>query len=221
MEWYKVDDIKNIFTLEVRDYLTKGYVFHDPRSLGNELLKVDIEKGNECIRFLLEHEHTADFADNGDFCSIDKIILTIGSYDIKNRSVWTKDLKVIKKLKFFSHNYDYATNDGFFVTDMDLAIALYKKHSMREKARYDRNDWETKDDSAKLAVLPFIRRQDRCKTKTISDICKITKIPREASKIYTRKGRATSIIPTHYCIYLKNNKCYRLGYKEIIINEAV
>lgn len=41
MEWYKVDDIKNIFTLEVRDYLTKGYVFHDPRSLGNELLKVD------------------------------------------------------------------------------------------------------------------------------------------------------------------------------------
>lgn len=220
MEWYKVDDIKNIFTLEVRDYLTKGYVFHDPRSLGNELLKVDIEKGNECVRFILEHDHISDFH-NDRFYSIDKIVFTIGSYDIKHRSVWTKDLKVIKKLEFFSHNYDYATNKGFFVTDMELAIAMYRKHFIREKARYAIKDWETKDDRAKLAVLPFIRRQDRCKTKTISDICKIIKMPRETSKIYTRKGRATSIIPTHYCIHLKNNKCYRLGYKEIILNEAV
>ena len=223
MNGYKFEDIEKLFTEKVANYLEQGYVFHDPRSLGNECIKVDLKRADKekNIRIMLLHGNDSVFS--SDYYWLDTISIVVGEYDKKSNGYYypfNDDASVIEKTTFYTHRYDYRSDKvGYFTTDKDVAIGWFKKSDARHMARHIlKKAWNTSSDEAKRAVIPFVKRQQGFKTKKESDIVSIEKVPREERTVYPRYLQtATAITPLHYYVRMKNGKCLRLGYKEIVV----
>lgn len=221
MEGFKYTDIEKIFAQKVANYISQGYVFHNPHSIGDELVKVDLEKDCEdkIIRIVMLRKSEMELDYEKEFYSIEQVSLVVGSYKKSNwHSIFNDELDVIEQIDFYTHSYDADKKTGYFFTDKNVAIKMFKKSYARHKARHIyEKEWETNDASAKVAVLPFIRRQYRCKTKTADDIVKIVKCPREERHLW---GNTTAITTMHYSIYLSCGKKYEIGYHHYEVEEG-
>lgn len=202
----KHTDIEAIMTAKVAEYITKGYILSTVTMSGHqgEIAKVDVKKGNEVIRIMLTSE--SNWTEEG---TIQKTTLTVGRaqkqvrinrpFDSMCTTIWNNELDIIEALIWYS--VDSSAN--YFSEDENEIIEQHKKQMkrwrVREAYRKMRVQKDVTSDAAKAAVLPFIRRQNRCGRMKAENITKITKY---YSCEYDKM---------HYSITLTNNKSYKLA----------
>lgn len=202
----KHTEIEAIMTAKVAEYISKGYILSTVTMSGHqgEVSKVDVKKGNEIIRILLTSESSWD--DEG---HIQKTTLTVGRAQDKVRSnrpfdtmattIWNNKLDIIEELVWYSVD----SSADYFSEDKDEIIEQHKTQMNRWRVRESIRDMRTKKDvtneAMKKAVLPFIRKQNRCGKMKAENITKIVKF---YSCEYSRM---------HYNITLTNNKTYKLA----------
>ena len=173
----KRKDIEKIFSDVVLDYMNNGYHINMNTMSGTqgEIAKVDLTNGKEVIRIMLD----SDYSWNDDVCcSFNSIVLTVGRNtnklcDDRHDIIWNHDLDIINQTIY----YQIGKNEKYFGTKDD-AINAKEKHRARV-ATWGKNYYNTikiyNDDKVKAIVLPFIKRQYKCKSATIKDIESVEK----------------------------------------------
>jgi hypothetical protein len=164
-----------------------------------EVAKVDVVRNKQVVRIMLTRENRYDL--NGWYFAL---TLTVGCHTLPkmrsfDRIIWNRDLEVIERREFFSVDID-ADN---FTENRDDLIEQQKKQMQRWLNRDAIRDLRSKKDitseKAKAIVLPFIRRQNRCKRAKVEDIESVIRfIPSSSAKM-------------HYAITLRNGKTYNLA----------
>ena len=172
-------DIEAIFTEKVNEYIQQGYVFSPATMSGHqgEIGKVDLRNEHEIVRILLTNER--------DYHADTKaVVLTVGRVERKERrghefdtmapTIWNNKLDVIEQRTF----YMISERAEVFTEDLAEHEAVVKKQNARRHERYSRKTKRFTSDAMRKAVLPFVRRQDKCKRMKLSNIKAIAKVER-------------------------------------------
>ena len=175
-------EIDRLFTEKVAEYLSKGY-WLNPDTMGGsqgEIAKVDLNNGQEIIRVLLDRKTT--------FMDGTQVSLKVGRntdklYGSTFDTIWHEHLEILEERTFC----EVARN--FYVTPDEYPAIREKRF-----ARYAQRQPTPVDlgEKAKEIVLPFVRRQSKCKRAKLSDIENVRKsVNRGGKTVYTAqvKGR--------------------------------
>ena len=185
-------DIENLYTDTIKEYLEKGYRIYYSTMGGSqgEIAKIDLTNDKEVIRILLESNNEC-YRDNPVHKHIDlnyfSIIVgrntdkLIG--DTFFDTIWNHHLELISELRVYKIG---RRNNSFFVTKQEAIDAMCKYY---ERLKFKSFDWakeriEINSDEAKRIVLPFVKRQYKCKSATVKDIEKIEKVIPKNGKVY-------------------------------------
>ncbi len=192
----KFEIINRKFTETVAQWMAKGYMINTATMGGSqgEIGKVDLTDGKEIIRVLLdnfsrpcekigEHYYELRGAEIITGRVTDKVIPN--SPDTWSH-IWNQNLEILKSEKFYEIGRAYNSDDKWYGT-MEEAIAQQDKANARYSIRHIQEDHEV-NEAAKEIVLPFIRRQPKCKSVRASEIESITKrhVQSAAGKRYTK-----------------------------------
>ena len=133
----KFTDINMIFTETVANYLNNGYVLNPNTMAGHqgEIAKIDVRKGTEVVRILLETEHK-NFRE--------AVVLTVGrnlderiAADADTRrdlTIWNNRLEVIERRTFWQMTKNWREID--FYLEGEEGEAAIEKHDKRYEMRY-------------------------------------------------------------------------------------
>lgn len=197
-------DIEAIFTKKVTEYIQKGYVFSVATMSGHqgEIGKVDLRNEHEVVRIMLTS--STDYRTN-----TKAIVLTIGRTERNERkgfelndmaeTIWNDKLEVIEQRKF----YMISERDEVFTEDAAEYEAIAEKQMARMRERYEKKAKHFTGDAMRKAVLPFVRRQSKCKCAKLSDIKEIVKVERSMFS-----GEANRY---DYCVEMVNGKRFKLA----------
>ena len=202
-------DIEAIFTEKVTEFIQKGYIISTSTMSGHqgEIGKVDLRKGNEIIRVLLEQE--SEYG-RGKVYDREKVILTVGRAVLNSRkgeppfntmgeTIWNNKLEVLEQRTF----WQVTRREDFFTEDEAEYEAMMEKQTKRLEERYRKNTKRFTSDAMRKIVLPFVRRQDKCKTTKLSDIKAVEKVER------SRFGEGSKHFD--YRVELVNGKSFKLA----------
>ena len=174
----KFEQINRRFTEKVAELLSHGYIMNATTMGGSqgEIAKVDLTDGKKVVRVMLSTEH--DWERIGDRCyTFDKVILTIGTNTDNVRihgsdrfcdTIWNNHLIDVTTEEF----YQIGRRGNWYGTKED---AISQQDKSMERMELDDRSKDITSAAAARIVLPFIRRQPRCKSVNISDIQKIEK----------------------------------------------
>lgn len=174
----KFEQINRRFTEKVAEMLSQGYIMNATTMGGSqgEIAKVDLTDGKKIIRVMLSTEH--DWERIGDrFYTFDKVILTIGTNTDKVRihgsdrfcdTIWNQHLADIVTEEF----YQIGRRGNWYGTKEE---AIAQQDKAMERLDLENGGKDITSEAAARIVLPFIRRQPRCKSVTVGDIEKIEK----------------------------------------------
>lgn len=197
----KRNEIMKKFTAKVAELMAQGMWIHGDTMRGTqgEICKVDLTDGQRMVRFLLADGRT-DFHDT--------IELIVG--EAKGTrwqsdcapTVWNDDLNEIERRVFHKVRRDW------FVDSIEEMERIHKIHEARVEARRLENqnwngDIKVELPGAAEKVLPFVRRQPRCKSVRLNQITSVYKT--------IRKYRGT--VEVRYIVET-NNKQLCLNAKE-------
>ena len=179
----KFEVINHRFTETVAGWMAKGYTINTATMNGSqgEVAKVDLTDGKEVIRVLLD-SFTRHPAGDEHFCySIEGVKLIVGRVtdtvvpngeDTWNH-IWNNRLEVLTCEEFCQIGRQHRNGSKWFGTEAD-AIAQQDKHYERRHETWGPNI-QTLNDAAKEIVLPYVRRQPKCKKVKVSEIEAVTK----------------------------------------------
>ena len=170
------NDINRAFTEKVTELLRRGYQIY-PGTMGGsqgEIASVDLYKGDEIIRVLLDHS-----AGHGE--KPDGIRLIVGRntdrirmncFDKLGNTIWNNHLEILSEIEFCQIGENY-------YTDAESGRAIQKKRDARQRARREsiRRDLP---DAFKCAALKYVQRQPRMKSCRLSDITRVTRVNRSS-----------------------------------------
>ena len=170
------NDINRAFTVKVTELLGRGYQIH-PGTMGGsqgEIAHIDLCKGDEIIRVLLDHS-----AGHGE--KPDGVRLIVGRntdrirmncFDKLGNTIWNNHLKILSEIEFCQIGENY-------YTDAETGRAIQKKRDARRRARREtiRRDLP---DAFKCAALKYVQRQPRMKSCKLSDITRVTRVNRSS-----------------------------------------
>lgn len=173
----KHTEIEAIFTAKVTEYIQKGYTFNLTTMSGSqgEIGSVDLRKGDEVLRILLENKRKYDHEARLDR---EMVVLTVGRwneaipddrpFDSMGATIWNSRLEVIEQRSF----YQISRRKDFYIEDKEAYDAMLRKQYNRCVARGGyvmRDDRQLPDWSKKIAKR-FIKRttgKDRISGKNI------------------------------------------------------
>ena len=193
-------DIENIYTDTVREYLDNGYRIYYSTMGGSqgEIAKVDLTNDNEVIRILLgsKTEHYREHPIHK-YMDLDYLTIIIGRNTDKLRGdsfsdiIWNEHLELISEIRFYKIG---RKNNSFFGTKQEAIEAMCKYYDRLTPIDYwyDTKKIIFNSNKAKNIVLPFVKRQYKCKSITIKDIEKIEKVicrNKNVSYIITARGK--------------------------------
>lgn len=196
-------EINQKFTDVVNSYLVKGYRFntgtmedgHSRSSSVNEscsdITHADLTDGSEIVRVKLENFSSREESYYFHGIRLSVGILSIhGSADVKHDS-W---VSISAKLDVIQQERFYNIGSQWYVTKEEATARLEKSCERQEAARGVSQLLKQKIELnlAKAApiVLPYIRRQPRCKTVKLADIISVTKHDRNTASYYVKvKGK--------------------------------
>ncbi len=172
-----------IYTNKVMEYIQKGYVFFTESMGGSDgTLRVDLIKGNDFIRIYLK-----------EYPPILKLIIGhINFGNNKPRYVWESNLEKIEEKNF----YLIDERKNWYVEEEE-----YKIIHEKQKKRYDsgvKYHYFNQEEVKKI-VLPFIRRQPKCKSAKLIDINNVY-------KVFEERGTVRYIVLYNGKIYYLNRR---------------
>ena len=185
-------DIENIYTDTVREYLDNGYRIYYSTMGGSqgEIAKIDLTNDKEVIRILLGSK-TENYREHPihKYIDLDYLTIIVGrntdklSGDSFSDIIWNEHLELISEIRFYKIG---RKNNSFFGTKQKAIDAMCKYY---ERLKFNSFDWaneriEINSDEAKRIVLPFVKRQYKCKSATVKDIEKIEKVIPKNGKVY-------------------------------------
>ena len=157
----KFAEINAIFTSKVAEYIAKGYTINTNTMAGHqgEIGKIDLRKGNEVIRVLLdtEHQHFRE-----------AVVLIVGrntderiSKSLERESceaIGNNRLEIIEKRTFWQMQKDYREID-YYLEDEEGQEAIERSRGRHtcEPDLHPRMDYSN-NDAVKAAILPAVRR---------------------------------------------------------------
>lgn len=177
-------DIDTAFTAKVTEYIAKGYTFLTNSMNGSqgEIAKVVVRKDNDILCIYLGHTSS--------WKTGDAIILAVGRwtspyYGHESETIWMNKLEAVEQTTFFE-----IARNRFYTASPEEYAAIREKQETRSEYRWSRNQdrYEDFGEGAKAAVLPFVRRQPKCKTAKCASI----------ERVYKRINQRTGSI--HYYV---------------------
>ena len=170
------NDINRAFTERVTELLSRGYQIY-PGTMGGsqgEIASVDLYKGDEIIRVLLEH--TIGHGEKPDGIRLivgrntDRI--RMNCFDKLGNTIWNNHLAILSEIEFCQIGENY-------YTDAETGRAIQKKRDARRRARREtiRRDLPN---AFKCAALKYVQRQPRMKSCKLSDITRVTRVNRSS-----------------------------------------
>ena len=180
----KFAEINARFTEKVAEYMAKGYTINTATMSGSqgELGKVDLTNGREIIRVLLDGFGAPCTRIEHRFYSFDGVKLIIGRVTddvIPNsqstwQTVWNNRLEVLYCEEYYQIGREKRGGVKWYGTKAE-AMAQQDKQWKRYRVR-EVSDRIELPEAFKEAVLPFVKRQPRCKSVRISEIKRVTKV---------------------------------------------
>lgn len=192
-------DIENIYTDTIKDYLNKGYRIYYPTMGGSqgEIAKIDLTNDKEVIRILLGSK-TENYREHPvhKYMDLDYLAIIVGRNTDKLRGnsfsdiIWNEHLELISEIRFYKIG---RRNNSFFGTKQEAIDAMCKYYE-----RFDFRDLYSRDeiifsDKAKEIILPWVKRQKKCKSVNVKQIDEVKKVI-----YYNCKG-----IEVHYFVKAK------------------
>lgn len=163
-------DIEKAFTEKVHEYLMKGYRFYSDGMRGSqgELAKVVLTNDKELIIVYLEEDYdTFDELRNN-------LVLYVEKQSCTKYTVWLHKGDILEKTVW----YDLSDGYGEYYLDSNdpkmndiIAIKCYRRN-LRHNSK-DSKTVKFTSDKAKKIILPLVKKQPKCKSKTINDIVSI------------------------------------------------
>lgn len=186
----KFEIINRRFTETVSEWLTKGYTINTASMCGSqgEIGKIDLTDGKEVIRILLDTFTTHPDRKNGRYYSLEGVQLIVGrvtdpvvpnSEDTWNH-IWNNHLEVLSCEEYYQIGRAHRDNSKWYGTEAE-AIAQQDKSHGRYRARWTSCN-QTLGDAAAVIVLPFIRRQPKCRSAKVCEIESVIKRTSDSGK---------------------------------------
>ena len=185
-------DIENIYTDTVREYLDNGYRIYYSTMGGSqgEIAKVDLTNDNKVIRILLGSK-TEYYREHPihKYMDLNYLTIIVGRNTDKlwgdsfSDIIWNEHLELISEIRFYKIG---RKNNSFFGTKQEAIDAMCKYYDRCTDIDFwhDTERIEIDSDKAKKIVLPFVKRQHKCKSATVKDIEKIEKVIPKNGKVY-------------------------------------
>jgi len=178
----KFESINKKYTEAVAAWLAKGYTINTATMGGSqgEVAHVDLTDGKEIIRVLLGNIGAAYERIEDRFYHLDGVALIVGRVTdqiIPNSpntwpTVWNSHLEIVSEERFYEIGRQHRDGSKWYGTKEE-AMAQQDKNSERYRARFMYNHY-TLSESAKAIVLPFVKRQPKCRSVRLSEIEAVT-----------------------------------------------
>lgn len=175
-------ELEKKFTAIVSEYISKGYVIAPCNTASTTDTNIALTNGNTNIKVML-WVTTVPVSDTDYHAYTMEYKLTVTEYPTMS------NLRMMLNGTTLTTETYYEIANGYLGT-FEQAIHRYKVHKARINRPRNFKNLET--DTYKRIVLPFVRRQPRCKSKTIADI------------------RGISHFNGVYTVYLYNGKTFDL-----------
>lgn len=169
----KYESINKRYTELVAEYIGKGYYFNTATMRGSqgEIAHTDLTNGTEIIRILIQSFH------NFDRFITDGVEIVVGrcvdehikpNMNREHPTVWNNRLEVITSEKFYQIGKEHRNGNCYYGAENE-ALAACQKQQDRWKMAHTESKREMPE-AAKQIVLPFIKRQPRCKSVKLNEI---------------------------------------------------
>lgn len=179
----KFESINRRYTEVIAEWMAKGYTINTATMGGSqgEVGKIDLTDGKEIIRVMLDSFGKPCEKIGDRYYHMEGVDLIVGRVTDKVtpngsdtwENIWNEHLEILASEKFYEIGRARRSREKWYGT-RDEAIAQQNKSSARYSGRYN-PEREELSEAAKEIVLPFVRRQPRCKTVKASEIESITK----------------------------------------------
>ena len=168
------NDISRAFTEKVTELLSRGYQIY-PGTMGGsqgEIAHVDLYRGDEIIRVLLDHSAGHGEKPDGFRLIVGRNTdrIRMNCFDTLGNTIWNNHLEILSEIEFCQIGENY-------YTDAETGRAIQKKRDARQRTRREpiRRDLP---DAFKCAALKYVQRQPRMKSCKLSDITRVTRVNR-------------------------------------------
>ena len=168
------NDINRAFTEKVAELLSRGYQIH-PGTMGGsqgEIAHVDLYKGDEIIRVLLDHSAGHGEKPDGFRLIVGRNTdrIRMNCFDTLGNTIWNSHLEILSEIEFCQIGENY-------YTDAETGRAIQEKRDARRRAHREsiRRDLP---EAFKCAALKYVQRQPRMKSCKLSDVTRVTRVNR-------------------------------------------
>lgn len=182
-------DIEKIYTDTIMEYVNNGYRINSSTMNGSqgEIAKVDLTNDKEVIRIYLSS--STDYSERRYWTEC--ITLTVGRNTDKLTGqrhfdiIWNDNLEIISEKNF----YKIGMNSNCYGTKEEAVEAIKKAYDRIKNKSIAKNNVILLPEKAKEIVLPFVRKQYKCKSIKINEIEKVEKIISDGKSSYYIKAR--------------------------------
>ena len=185
-------EIESIYTAKVAEYLGKGYTINPGTMAGHqgEISKIDLKKGDEIIRILLENTHCWD---RDDEVEVEGVYLKVGRSTEKInptrpfdtwQTIWNENLEILEQRTF----YQIRSEADFFTEDFEEYKAMKTRQHEHWKNSQPTNGISESNLTSPKAVEIAIRYLKRRtgKSRILRDGIEINKrVSRNGKSQYT------------------------------------
>lgn len=168
------NDINRLFTEKVTELLTQGFQIN-PATMGGsqgEYAHVDLRKGTEIIRVLLDH--ACGYGEKPDgICLIvgrNTDSIRMDRFDALGNTIWNNHMEIFSEVEFCQISENY-------YVDAETGKVIQKKREARWQAR-QKSQRRDLPDVFKSAALRYVQKQPRMKTCKLSEIERVTRVNR-------------------------------------------
>lgn len=168
-------DINKRYSEIVMDHMNDGFYINTTTMSGSqgEIAHIDLTDGSTIIRIVMSEFR--DWKANTE--GIEIIVGNCTDTNVKANSksgyntVWNNKLEVIHSEKFYQIGRQNRSYEKFYGTEEEAEEAMRKMNERYESRKTQKIF--VLPDKAKKIVLPFIKRQPKCKSVKIADIEKV------------------------------------------------
>ena len=185
-------DIEKAFTEKVQEYLMKGYRFYSEGMRGSqgEIAKVVLTDDKELIIIYLEEDYStlSEWRHS--------LVLFVEKQPCTKYIVWLHTGTILEKTIW----HDLSDGEGRYYLNSECPkvneiLAIKQQRRELNRNLHNTKDIEFTSDEAKKVILPLVRRQPKCKSKTVKDIIKIYRVVKSKLYVVHFKNGQTLCLP--------------------------